>query len=237
MSASDLGVVELISVKSEAGRRMLAECGVTAHAALQEHFVGQVALTWCSAASSVIVLNALRGDQSLDQPRFLDLANAVVQAENVGRCGMTLEELGHALRLHGAQVEVFHAESYELDHFRAVAESHELDHLRAVAESYEYDHFRDVATRNLARPDDFIVVNYLRDVIGQQRGGHFSPLAAYHAASDRFLILDVAAYKYEPVWVRADDLWRAMAAVDSVSGRSRGFMTIALPHCPVIFPR
>ena len=46
-------------------------------------------------------------------------------------------------------------------------------------------------------------MNYLRKAIGQERGGHISPLAAYDAKSDRFLILDVARYKYPPVWVKA----------------------------------
>jgi hypothetical protein len=44
-------------------------------------------------------------------------------------------------------------------------------------------------------------VNYQRGALGQKESGHISPLAAYNAASDRFLILDVAAYKYPPVWV------------------------------------
>jgi len=50
--------------------------------------------------------------------------------------------------------------------------------------------------------------------------------AAYHEASDSFLILDVAAYKYPPVWVPAQALWEAMQAVDSTSGRSRGFVVV-----------
>lgn len=46
------------------------------------------------------------------------------------------------------------------------------------------------------------------------RGGHFSPLGAYHAPTDSFLIVDVAKYKYPPVWVGADTLFTAMATVD-----------------------
>jgi Phytochelatin synthase len=34
--------------------------------------------------------------------------------------------------------------------------------------------------------------------IGQEQGGHISPLAAYDAETDRFLILDVSRYKYPP---------------------------------------
>jgi hypothetical protein len=35
-----------------------------------------------------------------------------------------------------------------------------------------------------------VIVNYLRNAIGQEWGGHISPLAAYDADTDRFLILD-----------------------------------------------
>jgi hypothetical protein len=57
--------------------------------------------------------------------------------------------------------------------------------------------------------------------------GHISPLGAYHAASDRFLLLDVARYKYPPVWVKADALFAAMRTNDLVSGKSRGFVMIS----------
>jgi hypothetical protein len=38
----------------------------------------------------------------------------------------------------------------------------------------------------------------LRKAIGQELGGHISPLAAFDAESDRFLILDVAATNIHP---------------------------------------
>jgi len=61
-------------------------------------------------------------------------------------------------------------------------------------------------------------VNYLRRSVGQERGGHISPLAAYDAEADRFLILDTARYKYSPVWVTAADLF---AAVNTPTGTTR----------------
>jgi hypothetical protein len=51
--------------------------------------------------------------------------------------------------------------------------------------------------------------------MGQETGGHISPLAAYDSKSDRFLILDVARYKYPPVWVSASDLFVAMNTTDT----------------------
>ncbi len=66
--------------------------------------------------------------------------------------------------------------------------------------------------------------------MGQERGGHISPLAAYHEETDRFLILDVARYKYPPVWVEAATLWEAMNTMDTTAGKTRGFVTVQLPE-------
>jgi hypothetical protein len=53
------------------------------------------------------------------------------------------------------------------------------------------DGFRRVAGEYLDKKDHYVIVNYLRNGIGQEWGGHISPLAAYDADTDRFLILDV----------------------------------------------
>ena len=99
------------------------------------------------------------------------------RATCLARQGMTLDQLGGLLALHPVAIEVHHAADGGLDAFRAAARDY------------------------LAAKDHFVIVNYLRKAIGQQTGGHISPLAAYDAKVDRFLILDVARYKYPPVWV------------------------------------
>ncbi|KAL7464920.1 hypothetical protein ACHAXS_005248 [Conticribra weissflogii] len=66
----------------------------------------------------------------------------------------------------------------------------------------------------LVDPDSRVLVNYDRKALGQVGGGHFSPLGAYHAPTDSFLIMDVAKYKYPPVWVGVETLWEAMGTVD-----------------------
>ncbi|MEP0783116.1 phytochelatin synthase family protein [Trichocoleus sp. DQ-A1] len=38
------------------------------------------------------------------------------------------------------------------------------------------------------------------------------------------MILDVSCYKSSPVWVKAEDLWKAMATLDSESDKTRGFV-------------
>ena len=60
------------------------------------------------------------------------------------------------------------------------------------------------------KPGHFVIVNYLRSALGEEAGGHISPLAAYDGKADRFLILDVARYKYPPVWVKTADMFAAM---------------------------
>jgi hypothetical protein len=108
------------------------------------------------------------------------------------------------LALHPLTIEVHHAADGGLNSFRAAAR--------------EY----------LSAKDHFVIVNYLRRAIGQQSGGHISPLAAYDAKADRFLILDVARYKYPPVWVKASDLFEAMNTTDSANdNKTRGYVLIA----------
>lgn len=77
-----------------------------------------------------------------------------------------------------------------------------------------------------SKPPAFVGLNFLRTPLGEVGGGHMSPLAAYEAASDRFLLLDVSRYKYSPVWVPTRVLFDAMNTVDSDAGASRGWV----PH-------
>jgi hypothetical protein len=73
----------------------------------------------------------------------------------------------------------------------------------------------------------YVIVNFLRSAIGEEKFGHISPLAAYDADTDRFLLLDVARYKYPPVWVSAAELFAAMNTTDSDNdNRTRGFVIV-----------
>ena len=81
-----------------------------------------------------------------------------------------------------------------------------------------------------------LVASYSRAAIGQTGDGHFSPLAAYHAASDSVLVLDVARFKYPPYWVALADLRRAMDPLDHVTGRPRGYFLVD-PTSPELITR
>ncbi len=131
-------------------------------------------------------------------------AEAAKPREEILQNGMTLDELGALFGAYDLQVEVRHAEDANLDEFRETTIAVLDDH------------------------DRFVLVNYLRSAIGQEKGGHISPVAAYDADTDRFLILDVSRYKYPPVWVDAATLFDAMNTPDSDNeNRSRGFVTVS----------
>jgi hypothetical protein len=199
----------LISMDSAEGQRLLREAGSIDYAPLARYFEGQERMAFCGVASSVIALNALLDRDAHSQDRFFTPEVAAIRAERcVEESGMTLAELGAVLSCHGVRATVHHAGEQSVEQFRE----------RAVS--------------NLAQPGDFLIVNYLREAIGQFRGGHFSPLAAWHRQTDRFLILDVADFKYPPVWVRTEALFAAMASIDAASGRSRGYVTLSLNSAP-----
>ena len=60
-----------------------------------------------------------------------------------------------------------------------------------------------------------VLVNYDRSILGQEGHGHWSPVVAYKSKTGSFLVLDVARYKYEPVWVPSKTMFRALAEVDA----------------------
>jgi Phytochelatin synthase len=181
---------------------------------LSIQFVTQKTPAYCGVASMVMVLNALnvpapstpdnQAFRSFTQDDVLDdRTDAVLPRDLLARQGMTLDQLGALLALHPVSVEVHHARDGGLETFRSTASS------------------------ALESGNHFVIVNFLRKAIGQQTGGHISPLGAYDAKEDRFLVLDVARYKYPPFWVKASDLFDAMNTTDaSNGGKTRGYVVV-----------
>jgi len=206
---------QLIGLDSEAGGTLLVESEARqAYWPLSMQFVTQKKQTYCGVATLVMVLNALdvpapptpgiEPFTAFTQDNFFnERTEQVLPRDVLAQQGMTLDQLGGLLAAHGANGEVRHAGDSSLDEFRQLAVGW------------------------LGAPGRYVVVNYLRRAIGQESGGHISPLAAYDADSDRFLILDVSRYKYPPVWVRATDLFAAMNTPDADNGnRTRGYVLV-----------
>jgi hypothetical protein len=215
-----------IPLDTEPGGTMLREstvCG--SFVPLSMYFTTQDNPTYCGPASCSMVLNATHiarerwdGDKN-DRFRLFTQKNlftsavrsviteAMVQGEVAGpngqsEPGMTLEILGKVLATFPLSVRLQYASERSLEHFI------------------------EDAVRVLKTHDTFLVVNYNRKLVGQDGGGHISPVAAYHEPTRRFLVLDVARYRYPPCWIEAERLFAAMRNEDAASGKSRGYVVV-----------
>jgi glutathione-S-conjugate glycine hydrolase len=178
----------LIDLRSNQGERLLRESdALEAFVPLSVNFVTQVNQAFCGVASIVMVLNAMQLPapavpeydpyHTFTQDNFLNEATeAILPREVLAKQGMTLDQLGALLATQPVEVEIYHAGDVTLEAFRSIARDY------------------------LGREGQFVITNYLRKAIGQEKGGHISPLAAYDVETDRFLILDVSRYKYPPVY-------------------------------------
>ena len=215
----------LIDFRSEPGERLLLESdALEAYFPLSVNFLTQENQAYCGVASIVMVLNSLQVPapaspeyepyRTFTQDNFLDQrTEAVLPREVLGKQGMTLDEIGRLLALHPVQAVVHHAGDSSVEKFRTVARDY------------------------LSQEDHFVIANYLRKAIGQEKGGHISPLAAYDAETDRFLILDVSRYKYPPVWVTAPELFAAMNTTDADNqNRTRGFVLVQKAKATAVAP-
>ena len=181
---------------------------------LADNFLTQKTQSYCGVASIVMVLNALgvpapavpeyEPYRTFTQDNVLDQrTDAVLPRETLARQGMTLDQIGGILATEPVKAEVHHASDSSVEEFRKLASAY------------------------LGEPGHFVIVNYLRKALGEQIGGHISPLAAYDGKADRFLILDVARYKYPPVWVKTVDIFAAMNTPDAANdNRTRGFVLV-----------
>ena len=187
---------------------------------LADNFLTQKTQAYCGVASIVMVLNALgvpapavpeyEPYRTFTQDNVLsERTDAVLPRETLAHQGMTLDQLGGILATQPVKSEVHHASDSSVDDFRKLASAY------------------------LGAPGHFVIVNYLRKAMGEQTGGHISPLAAYDAKADRFLILDVARYKYPPVWVKTADMFAAMNTPDAVNdNKTRGFVLVTAASVP-----
>ena len=180
---------------------------------LARYFESERIDTFCSIASAAMVLNALGVPAPVsrmtypynifEQDNFFTTAVLAIQpVHSVAGKGVALDQLASMVQTFDVTVDVYHADKQSADQFR-----------------------RRAATA-LESKDHYIIVNFSRETLGQIGSGHFSPLAAYDRNSDRFLIMDVARYKYPPAWVKAEDLWNAMNTEDPDAKAKRGFVIV-----------
>lgn len=183
----------------------------------------QINQDYCGAATAVAILNSLRylrSDNADGVEIPVDSVYApysyATQSDIFGECteknvithgngmdgittppyGLNIEQVAQVLRCH-------------LDGVTWSVETHHIDKTHMTVGKVKYD-----LKNALIDPSSRVLVNYNRTLIGQSGGGHWSPVGSYSEKWDAFLIVDVAKYKYPPVWVPAERLYEAMATED-----------------------
>ena len=203
---------DLIAFGSPEGRAMLSSALASGDAAaffpLVSHLHTQSEPAWCGFGTLVTVLNALEIDPGRVWKgpwRFFgeELLICCKSLELAAAEGLSLPEVGCLAQCNGASMQMQYAVPGGLADFRLAL----LASVRAPA-------------------GPFTVANYDRAAMGQTGTGHFSPLAAWHAASDHVLVLDVARFKYPPHWVKVEQLWEAMCVQDPDTQQPRGYLVI-----------
>ena len=184
---------------------------------LQSGLDVQINQAYCAVASSAALLNSLRSTVSLPVDPLLDpypyatqknlLENECVQ-KRVIRHNDTYDGLLHA------------PGGLSLDQTKGLLEciladkSWEVTAVHVDPENVTVDDVRRDLEDALRHPFKRVIINYDRNSLGQDGGGHFSPVGSYSQVEDAFLIMDVAKYKYPPAWVPAKRLYNALASLD-----------------------
>jgi glutathione gamma-glutamylcysteinyltransferase len=203
---------DLPAFDSAEGRKLFGEAllggTLQGYFRLAQQFHTQADPAFCGLGSLVCALNALQIDPRRRWKgawRWFseELMDCCKSLDDVRRFGVTLDEVACLARCSGASVTVHRPPLAAAGAFR--------EHLRAATTT-----------------DDgpVLLVNYSRKILNQTGDGHFSPIAAFHAATDRALVLDTARFKYPPHWIPVERLFAAMAEPDPSTGQSRGWLSL-----------
>jgi hypothetical protein len=205
---------ELIYLTEPAGEALFMEAELRAnYFKLASYVETEQILTFCGPATIAAVMNSLDVARPVPiqfHPWSLFTQDSVFTPENqalkaypkVENEGLVLEELAQFFRNLKVQAEYKHADAFDVGEFRTLVRE------------------------TLSDPNKRLVVNYFRTPLGQAGGGHISPAAAYDEDTDRLLVLDVARYKYAPVWIKLADLHTSMLTIDASSGKMRGIVAV-----------
>ena len=181
---------------------------------LSPTFAVQSTQTYCSVASAITVLNAMPIQKPVDPAYapypyftqsnfFTPEVTKLISPQTVLAIGMTRDQMAEILTRHGVKTKSIGGDTLTDEGLRTLLQ------------------------KVLGDDGQFVLVNYFRATLGQVGGGHWSVLAAFDAESDKVLILDVAKYKYTPVWVSISMLRQSIATIDATSNKARGLVIVS----------
>lgn len=237
--ATPTPVQALVGFNSDDGLARLARATAKVDfPALANQFEAQSNIAFCGPTTAAIVLNAVRsGSRELPRdrsrlhpedlryiPSGFDLTVPRFTQDNVIIKGAKTraQVLGEPVTVDGKQVR---DDGYQLRQLDELLRAHDLvTRLVVVDDKKSEEEIRADFVENLTRAGDYVVVNYRRRDVGQQGGGHISPLGAYDAESDSVLVMDVNPASAGWVWMPIATLIKGMRTFDTVE--NRGYIVV-----------
>jgi len=200
----------LVAFSSAEGRKRFVEAVSEGTAEsffpLVEQFQTQSEPAYCGLTSLSVVLNAL----AIDPQRVWkgpwrwfseELLDCCLPLEHVMTNGTTIEDFACIAQCNGASA--------------------------AVIRNVQLHQFREDIEEICSTTGRFTVISFDRKSIGQTGSGHFSPIAAFHRATDSVLVLDVARFKYSPFWATVTQMYESMMPLDKATKRPRGYINMS----------
>lgn len=184
---------------------------------LQRGFDAQINQAYCGVASVVTVLNSFKQAIHLPIDFEYDPYQYATQADVFDEC-VTRTVVIHDDEFDGILAAPFGLGMSQVEAMLACffrpEEGWEVEAIHLDPSRISVDEMRNDIIPLLEKDSGRVLVNFERSVLHEEGGGHWSPLAAYNAEIDAFLVLDVAKYKYEPFWVSVRLLHEALATKD-----------------------
>lgn len=248
----------LTALDSVRGQTLLIEAlqqhTAASYIPLTQHFTNQSEPAFCGVTTLLTVLNALavdpgvrwRGGWRYFGDEDVLLSRCCLSQESIRRVGISMPEFAQLAACQGLRVTMKHpaVDTQDANVVTAFVTGGMVKEKMATVDDFRRDirsvlveDSTSISETESANDDDddtkdvkgILVVSFARYALGQTGDGHFSPVAAYHEATDQCLVLDVARFKYQPYWVSVTDLFASTCPTDSVTGKPRGWYILEPP--------
>lgn len=209
---------------------------------LVNHFETQSNRIYCGPTSATIVLNTLRLNKEIasfdneilmkKEKRFLPKGFNPSYPKYTQRSVFNFDKKSPKIKTK-SKMEVLGAPNlkgnkdfgFQIRQFAEFLKRHQLHvELRVVDEKFPIEQMKKEFIKNLERKDDYILINYKRSELGQEGGGHISPIGAFDPVTQRILIMDVNPNNASWVWVKLETAFKAMKTFDTIE--NRGYVLI-----------
>lgn len=191
---------------------------------LSPYYVPQHNPKACGVATTTMLLNALRADQTLTaadelftHTKILSLSKKLKSAVGTMGKGISLDDLKNEIE--ALVTNQLKATKYKVETYR----------FSEMSESEALQKLENLLKENEASADNFIVANFLQsELTGDPEGavGHHAPIAAYDSKSKMVLIFDPDRTYYEPYWAPLSAFLKGLNSIDSGAKKSRGLIFV-----------